>query len=712
MRISKEVMLFKPKATELGIEDAGTKATKHITTIGDDGIRVHDAYHNATNFVQIDSSGMEVYKGGESVGLFGAIARIGKVLKARFMLNADSLQAYDNSNNLYFEVSADGLTYGSNTAASTDDVNDAVSSALSSTTVKTQYYLSTSSSSATGGTWSDTVPTWSSGTYIWTRVATTKATVGGSSETTYSTAVYDKALTTALSTASSASSAASSASSAASAAQTSANGAASTVTTTQQFNLSTSTSSATGTWSDSAPTWSTGKYVWTRYKIVKVTVGGTTTTSYTTGVYDKTLTDALSSAEEAAKTATNYMYFNSSTGLDIASADPATATRKVNISADGIKIQNDANNYAKVNSGGMEVYQGGTSVAEFGSSGARIGKESSVHSVIDSSALYLVDGNDDNIARIGAWTRLGYEDGQHLMLESGRMEFYGQNGRGIFQIKSTSSTQSERICVTASTLSYTFSYAPVTGEEIVVYVSYSTTSKWSATFTAGTSATVDQTSKYGCTLAYNAISQTLTLTVTGDTAYKITRILYYASIPFTTYNLGQRIISVQESAGFASLIQGIEVEARGDCSSAFGRGTVAVSDNQMAVGKYNAEYSDGLFIVGRGSGSVPSNAMAVDTSGNLHVYGDIYANCSADSSGGTAVAMQVLKVTKSSVSSLSTTITNSAITSDMEVLHSVLSNPSAQTGDWTVTTSNGSLTIAGSISGTTNITLYLAEPRT
>lgn len=75
-------------------------------------------------------------------------------------------------------------------------------------------------------------------------------------------------------------------------------------------------------------------------------------------------------------------------------------------------------------------------------------------------------------------------------------------------------------------------------------------------------------------------------------------------------------------------------------------------------------------------------------------------------------AVGVVKVSKNSVSSLSTTITDSRITATMEVVNCVLSNPSAQTGDWTVTTSAGSLTIAGSISDTTNITLYLAEPRT
>ena len=69
----------------------------------------------------------------------------------------------------------------------------------------------------------------------------------------------------------------------------------------------------------------------------------------------------------------------------------------------------------------------------------------------------------------------------------------------------------------------------------------------------------------------------------------------------------------------------------------------------------------------------------------------------------------VLEVSASSVSSLPQTISNSKITAGMKVVHSVLSNPSAQTGDWTVTTSAGSVSIAGSISGTTDITLYLSE---
>ena len=64
-------------------------------------------------------------------------------------------------------------------------------------------------------------------------------------------------------------------------------------------------------------------------------------------------------------------------------------------------------------------------------------------------------------------------------------------------------------------------------------------------------------------------------------------------------------------------------------------------------------------------------------------------------------------VTKSSVSSLPVDIADSKITANHVVVNSVLSNPSAQTGDWTVTTTAGNANVSGTISGTTDITLYL-----
>ena len=68
----------------------------------------------------------------------------------------------------------------------------------------------------------------------------------------------------------------------------------------------------------------------------------------------------------------------------------------------------------------------------------------------------------------------------------------------------------------------------------------------------------------------------------------------------------------------------------------------------------------------------------------------------------------VLQVDVPSFSSLPQTVSNADVTADHVVVNSVLGTPSAQTGDWTVTTSAGSLTIAGTISGSTTLTLYLA----
>ena len=70
-----------------------------------------------------------------------------------------------------------------------------------------------------------------------------------------------------------------------------------------------------------------------------------------------------------------------------------------------------------------------------------------------------------------------------------------------------------------------------------------------------------------------------------------------------------------------------------------------------------------------------------------------------------------LVVEVGTLSSLPQTITNDEIHASHVAVNSILGTPSAQTSDWTVTTSEGSLTIAGSISGSTTLTLYLNMSR-
>lgn len=220
-------------------------------------------------------------------------------------------------------------TTANNAATAASTAQSTADAALGTTKSTQQYYLSTSSTSATGGTWQDTVPTWSAGKYVWTRIKTDATTKSGTAlSPVYSTEIYDANLTTALSTASSASSAASAAqstadgavtaagtaqttannaASAASAAQTTANGAVKSSSVKTQYYLSTSASSATGSsWSDTIPTWADGKYLWTRIATTTTPVSGTASTTYqpsANGAYDKNLTSALSTATAAASTA-------------------------------------------------------------------------------------------------------------------------------------------------------------------------------------------------------------------------------------------------------------------------------------------------------------------------------------------------------------------------------------------------------------------------
>lgn len=373
------------------------------------GVAIRDGL---TELATFGAYGANINENGVSIANFGSTARVGKEGSSRFLMNADSLQAYDDENNKYFEVSADGMTYGNNTVANTTDVDD------------------------------------------------------------------------------------------------------------------------------------------------------------------------------AKRVATDYLYVAPNGTLNIASADPSTATRKVEISSSAVKVQNDANNHADVTSSGLTVYQDGNDIAQFGST-ARIGNNNDGHIEVKPTGLSLLLKNASNV-----------------------IAEYAYIGKG--------------------------------------------SSGFNPHFTFGFRDSGDK----------------------GNYSFV---------------------------ANFLNLAKGL-------ASSAFGWGTIASGQSQMAVGSWNAEDTSSKFIVGVGTNdSNRVNGLQVDANGNLHAYGKVYAHCNADSSGG---ILPVLKVSKSSVSSLLTIITNSAITSDMEVINCVLSNPSAQAGDWTVTTSNGSLTISGSISGTTNITLYLAEPST
>ena len=86
-------------------------------------------------------------------------------------------------------------------------------------------------------------------------------------------------------------------------------------------------------------------------------------------------------------------------------------------------------------------------------------------------------------------------------------------------------------------------------------------------------------------------------------------------------------------------------------------------------------------------------------------------SATVDNLGNAVANVEALVIDCGTVSSLPKTVTNNSIDDDMVVVQSVIGTPRAQNSDWTITTSNGSLTVSGTISGSTTLVLYLMKSR-
>lgn len=88
--------------------------SKYITKINDTGITIHpEVWTNQSSYIQLDGTGMELFNSsGNSIAKYGSSIRIGLNNSSRFLINNNSLQAYDNNNNKYFEFSVNGAQIG------------------------------------------------------------------------------------------------------------------------------------------------------------------------------------------------------------------------------------------------------------------------------------------------------------------------------------------------------------------------------------------------------------------------------------------------------------------------------------------------------------------------------------------------------------------------------------------------------------------------
>ena len=104
--------------------------SKYITKISDTGITIHPEFNTNTTSIQLDGTGLDIIKNGVSIAKYSTTARIGQENNSRFLINTNSLQAYSGTEVApYFEVNANGLTWGSNIAATTTQVDAAAQTA-------------------------------------------------------------------------------------------------------------------------------------------------------------------------------------------------------------------------------------------------------------------------------------------------------------------------------------------------------------------------------------------------------------------------------------------------------------------------------------------------------------------------------------------------------------------------------------------------------
>lgn len=134
-----------------------------------------------------------------------------------------------------------------------EDVDAAINAKISN--VDVEYYLSTSATSLSGGSWSTTAPTWVDGKYMWSRTKTTK----GDGTVSYKPSANGTCIAGAKGS-------------------TGATGKGIKSIVEQYYKSTSATSLSGGSWSETYPGWENDRYIWTR-SVITYTDNTTTTTT-------------------------------------------------------------------------------------------------------------------------------------------------------------------------------------------------------------------------------------------------------------------------------------------------------------------------------------------------------------------------------------------------------------------------------------------------
>ena len=358
-----------------------------------------------------------------------------------------------------------------------------------------------------------------------------------------------------------------------------------------QYYLSTSSTSATGgSWSTSSPSWSEGHYIWTRTLITWDTSPETTST--TDPVYDVALTQANRQAKEAhdeavdaAKVATNYLNFSSSTGLDIGYSGTRAKVR--------------------VNGSGTEVFDGdGNSLARY-SDVTRIGRIGDGYVLISHNSLILFDMDGVPYLRVQDRRRA---DGLYVYEHSYKGDASAQT-KWRHSITEMPEQGNAPVPI----------YAALDGTEIP-FVAYSTSGTGYPT-ELGVFAAIRWYLGYANVMTYNR---------TSSSSYE-----YYELPPDETvfvrfacecdlakdYTIGTRVVG--EDVGIGSIVMGHNCSATKRRTIAIGASPDATAQDAMAIGT-DASAS------GQHSVAIGDSAAAMETDGVAIGHGAVASGTSGN----------------------------------------------------------------------------------
>lgn len=309
------------------------------------------------------------------------------------------------------------------------------------------------------------------------------------------------------------------------------------------------------------------------------------TYSKETALYDTGAIDA--GITEAGKTAGRYITAIDNNGIKVHAEDNPTA------------------NYTKINAQGMEVYQDGDVVANFGGI-TNIGAPNSSKITLSQNGVsaqsnegidyFNIDSNGGTETQRASWERMTYEIPDTIIPNTDFVDV------ATFQLSENTSYNS---LTTGSTFFLQVTFCTFKPNINVYY------SETASDMIKGTSSTWSATrGYYYIKIIYNASSNTVTLSLKRNSRASILELWGHVdlkgcstkSVVLPTYSFG---INMPENSNSLSV--------------SMGDGTIAGARG-LAIGKYNTEKAY-PFVIGKGTSSTRSNAFEVDWSGNVTATG-------------------------------------------------------------------------------------------